>query len=45
MTVQFRHQWQNLLCLAAAALLAMTLWFSASAVVPQFTQEWQLSGG
>ena len=45
MTAQFRYKWQNLWCLAAAALLAMTLWFSASAVIPQLTQEWQLSGG
>jgi MFS family permease len=26
-------------------MLAMALWFSASAVVPQLTGEWQLSGG
>ena len=31
--------------LAAAELLAMTVWFSASAVVPQLTAEWHLSGG
>ena len=30
------------LCLAT--LLAMTLWFSGSAVVPQLTSEWDLSG-
>jgi hypothetical protein len=30
--------------LALAELLAMALWFSASAVLPQLTQEWQLSG-
>jgi len=30
--------------LATAELLAMALWFSASAVVPQLTAEWELSG-
>jgi MFS family permease len=30
--------------LALAALLAMSVWFSASAVVPQLTAEWKLSG-
>jgi MFS family permease len=30
--------------LSAAELLAMGLWFSASAVVPQLTAEWQLTG-
>jgi MFS family permease len=30
--------------LALAALLAMSVWFSASAVVPQLTAEWRLSG-
>lgn len=29
--------------LALASLLAMSLWFSASAVVPQLTAEWQLT--
>lgn len=36
---------RNLCLLALAELLAMALWFSASAVVPQLTLEWQLSGG
>ncbi len=31
--------------LALATLLAMALWFSGSAVVPQLTAEWGLSGG
>jgi MFS family permease len=31
--------------LAVAELLAMALWFSASAVVPQLTSEWSLSSG
>ncbi|KAA3645531.1 MAG: MFS transporter [Chloroflexi bacterium] len=38
-------KWRNLSLLALAELLAMSLWFSASAVVPQLTQEWGLSGG
>lgn len=33
----------NLYALALAELLANTLWFSASAVVPQLTQAWDLS--
>lgn len=36
-------KWRNLWLLAIAELLAMCLWFSASAVVPQLTQEWNLS--
>jgi len=36
-------KWRNLCVLAIAELLAMCLWFSASAVVPQLTQEWNLS--
>lgn len=38
-------KWRNLAFLGAAELLAMALWFSASAVVPQLTAEWGLSGG
>ena len=45
MTVQFQHKWKNLWLLSVAELLAMSLWFSASAVIPQLTQEWNLSGG
>ncbi len=33
----------NLIFLALGQLLAMSLWFSASAVVPQLTDEWGLS--
>lgn len=36
---------KNLALLAAAELLAMSLWFSASAVVPQLTNEFALSPG
>ena len=39
------RKWRNLTALALAELLAMVLWFSASAVVPQLTIEWGLSGG
>ena len=35
-------KWRNLLLLMLAELLAMSLWFSASAVVPQLTREWSL---
>ena len=35
---------RNVSLLALAALLAMSVWFSASAVVPQLTAEWRLSG-
>jgi MFS family permease len=38
-------KWRNLTLLAVAELLAMALWFSASAVVPQLTAEWQLTDG
>ncbi len=38
-------KWRNLTLLALAELLAMSLWFSASAVVPQLTAEWGLDGG
>jgi|TARA_Y100000310_G_scaffold319765_2_gene375475 MFS family permease len=38
-------QWRALGFLALAELLGMTLWFSASAVVPTLEQEWGLSSG
>jgi MFS family permease len=38
-------KWQQLLLLAVIQWLAMTLWFSASAVSGPLTQVWQLSGG
>src|SRR5262245_41941166 len=37
-------KWRHLVLLMAAELLAMTLWFSASAVVPQLAAEWSLDG-
>jgi MFS family permease len=36
---------RTLALLAIATLLAMALWFSGSAVVPQLTAEWKLTGG
>ncbi len=38
-------KWVTLLLLAAAELLAMTLWFSASAVTPALMAEWHLTTG
>lgn len=37
-------KWRSLTFLAVSELLAMALWFSGSAVVPQLTAEWSLSG-
>lgn len=37
------RKWRNVSFLALSSLLAMTLWFSATAVVPQLTEEWSLS--
>jgi MFS family permease len=39
------RKWCQVGLVSAAGLLAMTLWFSASAVVPQLTDEWGLSAG
>lgn len=39
------RKWGQVGLLAVAVLLAMTVWFSASAVVPQLTLEWSLSDG
>ncbi len=38
-----RHKWSTLLLLALAELLAMGPWFSASAVVPALSVEWNLT--
>ena len=40
-----RRKPRILALLAIATLLAMALWFSGSAVVPQLTAEWNLTGG
>ena len=37
-------KWRNLWLLTFAVLFAKGLWFSAPAVVPQLTEEWQLTG-
>jgi MFS family permease len=39
-----RSKWRTLGLLALAEMLAMALWFSASALVPQLRAEWNLSG-
>ncbi|HET9786008.1 MAG TPA: hypothetical protein VFP47_02690, partial [Pyrinomonadaceae bacterium] len=38
-----RHRWRVLALLSLAELLAMSLWFSGSAVVPALQSEWHLS--
>ena len=38
-----RKRWRTLGLLASAELLAMSLWFSGSAVVPALRLEWSLS--
>jgi MFS family permease len=38
-----RTKWRQVALLSFAELLAMTLWFSASAVVPQLTELWHLT--
>ncbi|MGH8931607.1 MAG: MFS transporter [Egibacteraceae bacterium] len=38
-----RGRWSALAVLSVATLLAMTTWFSASAVLPQLRAEWQLT--
>lgn len=37
-----RNKWRTLLLLSLAELLAMAVWFSASAVVPALTEAWSL---
>jgi len=41
----YQHKWRTLLLLALAELLAMAVWFSASAVVPALTLAWDLTPG
>ena len=41
---QSTRKWVHLTLLCIAELLAMTLWFSASAVLPQLEREWGLTG-
>lgn len=42
MNLELRHKWRTLLLLSLAELLAMAVWFSASAVVPALTLQWTL---
>lgn len=39
------HRWRLLALLSTAELLGMSLWFAASAVAPQLSAAWKLSGG
>jgi MFS family permease len=39
------HKWRTVLLLSLAVLLAMGLWFSASAITPTLTDIWDLSSG
>jgi len=38
-------KWQTIIILAIAELMAMSLWFSASAVTPALSEAWNLSSG
>jgi MFS family permease len=42
MNPTLKHKWRTLLLLSLAELLAMTVWFSLSAVVPALTVAWSL---
>ncbi|MEM7125708.1 MAG: MFS transporter [Chloroflexota bacterium] len=44
-TIDLTGKWRNVMALALAELLAMALWFSATAVVPQLQAEWVLTDG
>ncbi len=44
MTISAIEKWRNLILLVTAEILIFGLWFSASATLPQMTEEWQLSG-
>lgn len=44
MTISAIEKWRNLVLLVTAELLIFSLWFSVSAILPQITEEWQLSG-
>ena len=45
MTDPDKGRWRALLFLALAELGALSLWFSAAAVLPALSREWQLSDG
>ena len=40
-----QQKWRTLLLLSLSELLAMVVWFSASAVTPDLTELWQLDEG
>ena len=44
MIISTIEKWRNLVLLVTAEILIFGLWFSASAILPQITEEWQLSG-
>jgi len=44
MTISAIEKWRNLALLVTAEILIFGLWFSASAILPQMTEEWQLNG-
>ncbi len=44
MNVSAIEKWRNLVLLVTAEILIFGLWFSVSAILPQMTEEWQLSG-
>ena len=41
--IDTKHKWRTLLLLSLAELMAMAVWFSASAVVPALTETWGLT--
>jgi len=43
-TTSAGEKWRNLLLLVTAEILIYGLWFSVSAILPQMSEEWQLSG-
>jgi MFS family permease len=42
---QLEGKWRTLLLLSLAELLGMSVWFSATAVIPALTEAWRLSSG
>jgi len=44
-TISAVEKWRNLVLLMMAEILIFGLWFSASAILPQLTEEWHLTGG
>lgn len=44
-TIEITGKTKNLALLSVAELLAMAVWFSATAVVPQLQEEWSLTSG